>query len=126
MEPPSSHPPQPTSAELLQMLAESPCALAESVSIHVHKEPEPIQYNNYKDFLDTEPPIFREAEEPLQVDEWLNSMEQKFGLVNVADGMKTEYASQQLQGPAGIWWHHYRSTLSKNDKVIWDQFKEAF
>jgi hypothetical protein len=56
----------------------------------------------------------------------LNSIEQKFRLLNVADGMKIEYASQQLQGPVGIWWYHYRSTLSKNDEVVWDQFKEAF
>jgi hypothetical protein len=43
LEPPSSHPPQPTSAELLQMLAESQCALAESVRINVYQGPEPIQ-----------------------------------------------------------------------------------
>jgi hypothetical protein len=57
------------------MLAESQLALAECVSINVHQGPEPIQYNNYKDFLDPEPPIFREVEEPLQADEWLNSIE---------------------------------------------------
>jgi hypothetical protein len=44
--------------------------------------------------LDIEPPIFREPEEPLQADEWLNTIEHKFRLVKVADGMKTEYASQ--------------------------------
>jgi hypothetical protein len=55
---PSSSPPQPTSDELLQMLAESQRALDESVRNHVHQEPEPIEYNNYKYFLDTEPPIF--------------------------------------------------------------------
>jgi hypothetical protein len=57
MEPPSS-PPQPTSIELLQMLAESQRALDESVRNHVHQEPEHVQYSNYKDFLDIEPPIF--------------------------------------------------------------------
>jgi hypothetical protein len=100
--------------------------LAKSVCINVYRGPEPIQYNNYKDFLDTELPIFREAEEPLQADEWLNSIEQKFRLLNVADDMKTEYASQQLQGLAGNWWYHYKSTLPENDGVVWDQFKEAF
>jgi hypothetical protein len=126
VEPPSSHLLQPTSAELLQMIAESQRALAKSCNSNVHQGHEPIQYSNYKDFLDTEPPIFREVEDPLQADEWLNSIEQKFRLLNVADGMKIEYASQQLQGPTGIWWYHYRSTLPKNDEVIWDQFKEAF
>jgi hypothetical protein len=43
VEPPSSQPPQPTSAELLQMLAESQCALAKSVRINVYQGPEPIQ-----------------------------------------------------------------------------------
>jgi hypothetical protein len=70
------------------MLAESQRALDESVRDHVHQEPEPAQYSNYKDFLDTEPPIFREAEESLQADEWLNTIEQKFRVLKVADNMK--------------------------------------
>jgi hypothetical protein len=78
------------------MLAESQRALDESIRNHVHQEPESAQYSNYKDFLDTEPPIFRETEEPLQADEWLNTIEQKFHVLKVADNMKTEYASQQL------------------------------
>jgi hypothetical protein len=51
VEPPSSHTSQPTSAELLQMIAESQRALVESCNSNVH-------YNSYKDFLDIEPPIF--------------------------------------------------------------------
>jgi hypothetical protein len=58
VEPPSSHPPQPTSVELLQIIVESQRALLESCNSTVHQGPEPIQYNNYKDFLETEPPIF--------------------------------------------------------------------
>jgi hypothetical protein len=44
--------------------------------------------------LDTEPPIFREAKEPLQANEWLNTIEQKFRVLKVADDMKTKYALQ--------------------------------
>jgi hypothetical protein len=40
------------------MLTESQRALDESVRNHVYQDPEPVQYINYKDFLDTEPPIF--------------------------------------------------------------------
>jgi hypothetical protein len=46
--------------------------------------------------LDTKPPIFKEAEEPLQADEWLNTIEQKFRLLRVIEQMKAEYASHQL------------------------------
>ena len=58
-----------------------------------HQRPEPNQYSEFKDFLDTKPPIFKEAEEPLQADEWLNTIEQKFHLLRVTKHMKAEYAS---------------------------------
>jgi hypothetical protein len=37
--------------------------------------PEPNQYSDFKDFLNTWPPLFKEAKEPLQADEWLNTIE---------------------------------------------------
>ena len=66
------------------------------------------------------------AEEPLQADEWLNTIEQKFHLLRVTELLKAEYASHQLQGPAGIWWAHFLSSLSANARVTWEQFKLAF
>jgi hypothetical protein len=32
------------------------------------------QYSSFKDFMDTKPPIFREAAEPLDAEEWINTM----------------------------------------------------
>ena len=58
--------------------------------------PELNQYSTFKDFLDTKPPIFKMAEEPLQADEWLNTIEQKFYLLRVTEHQKAEYASHQL------------------------------
>ena len=40
-----------------------------------HQWPKLNQYSSFKDFQDTKPPIFKEAKEPLQVDEWLNTIE---------------------------------------------------
>jgi hypothetical protein len=40
--------------------------------------------------------------------------------------MKAEYASYQLQGPVGIWWTHYLSTLPVGANVSWDEFKTSF
>jgi hypothetical protein len=84
------------------------------------------RHNDFKDFLDTKPLLFKEAEELLQADEWLNTIEQRFHLLHLIDELKTEYASHQLQGPAGIWWSHYRSTLPPNAQLPWEQFKAAF
>ena len=82
--------------------------------------------STFKDFFDTKTPIFKVAEEPLQADEWLNTIEQKFHLLRVTEHLKAEYASHQLQGPAGIWWAHFLSSLPTNARVTWEQFKLAF
>jgi hypothetical protein len=48
------------------------------------------QYSSFKDFMDTKPPIFKEALEPLEADEWINTMEQKFHLVRMTEELKAE------------------------------------
>ena len=44
---------------------------------------EPNKHSTFKEFLDTKPPIFKVAKEPLQADEWLNTIEQKFRLLSI-------------------------------------------
>jgi hypothetical protein len=84
------------------------------------------QYSNFKDFMDTRPPIFKEAAEPMEADEWINTMEQKFCLLRLLDDLKTEYAAHQLHGPAGMWWSHYCTTYPENAPIAWYQFTVAF
>ena len=107
-------------------MAEVLCTIVNHDGRGARQGPEPNQYSDFKDFLDTKPPIFKEAEEPLQADEWLNTLEQKFCLVRLTEVLKTEYASHQLHGPAGIWWSHHRSTMPANAQITWDQFKSTF
>ena len=66
------------------------------------------------------------AEGPLQADEWLNAIKQKFRLLRVTEHQKIEYTSHQLQGTAEIWWTHFLSSLPANAQVTWEQFKLAF
>ena len=79
-------PPHPTPAEMMAQLMETQRSMGEVLrglaqnASHgwgrdQRQGPEPNQFNNFKDFLDTKPPIFKEAEEPLQVDKWLNIIE---------------------------------------------------
>jgi hypothetical protein len=117
----------------MQTVVEGQCLLAEVMhqlvnrdARHGHQGLEPNQYSDFKDFLDTKPPLFKETEEPLQAKEWLNTIEQKFRLLRLTDELKIEYASHQLHGPTGIWWSHYHSTLPPNVQINWDQFKVAF
>ena len=56
--------------ETLRLIAQNTAHVGQQ-----HQGPEPNQYSLFKDFQDTKPPIFKEAEEPLQVFEWLNTIE---------------------------------------------------
>jgi hypothetical protein len=71
--------------------------------------------------MNTKQPIFKEVDEPLQADEWLNTIEQKFSLLRVTKGMKASYAGHQLQGAVGIWWNHHKKTFPADVEVVWDQ-----
>ena len=68
--------------DLMAILAEGQRTMAEALRMIANCDgcgarqgPKPNQYSNFKDFLDTKPPIFKEAEEPLQANEWLNTLE---------------------------------------------------
>ena len=69
-------PPHPTPAEMMAQLMETQRSMGEVLhglmqnagheqGRDQHQGPEPNQFSNFKDFLNTKPPIFKEAEEPL-------------------------------------------------------------
>jgi hypothetical protein len=84
------------------------------------------QYSNFKYFMDTRPPIFKEAPEPLDAEEWINTIEDKFRVLRLTEVLKTEYAAHQLQGPVEMWWKHHRTTFPPNAQISWREFTEAF
>ena len=77
-------PPTPSVNEFFTQLLGNQRAMEETLRLIVQNTArarqqnqwlEPNQYSTFKDFLETKPPIFKEAEEPLQADEWLNTIE---------------------------------------------------
>jgi hypothetical protein len=84
------------------------------------------QYSSFKDFMDTRPSIFKEAAEPLDAEEWINILEDKFHVLRMTEVLKTEYATHQLQGPTGMWWKYHRTTFPPNAHITWREFTEAF
>jgi hypothetical protein len=55
----------------------------------------------YKEFLSTQPPVFSRAEDPLEAEDWLRTIEQKLALICCDSIQKTQCAAQQLQDQAG-------------------------
>jgi hypothetical protein len=83
---------------------------------------------SYQDFLSTQPPLFHKADEPLDADAWLRTIESKFVLLSApcSDTNKALFAAQQLHGTTRIWWDHYYSMQPAGHVVIWDEFRTAF
>jgi hypothetical protein len=90
-----------------------------------HHEPE--QGVNYKSFLNTNPSKFAKAEHPIEANEWLQTIEQRFRVLpNCTESQKAEFAALQLEGPAGIWWKSFLARQPAGRVITWDAFKEAF
>ena len=60
-------------------------------------------------------PLFTKADEPLDVDDWIRTIESKFSLLSVpcSEANKTRYAVQQLRGSARMWSDHYHGMSSR-------------
>ena len=55
---------------------------------------------SYLDFSETRPPLFVKAEDPLEADECIRVIEQKFGLLRCTKTQRPLFVAQQLRGPA--------------------------
>jgi hypothetical protein len=64
----------------------------------------------YVDFTDTWPLVFTKADEPLEADDWLSTMDQKVNLIDCSEYHKPVFAAQQLWGAAGAWWGNHLAT----------------
>jgi hypothetical protein len=56
---------------------------------------DPNAASTYKEFLDTQPLVFTRAEDLLEAEDWLRTIEQKFGLIHCDGVQKTQFAAQQ-------------------------------
>jgi hypothetical protein len=81
---------------------------------------------SYSDFLATYLLVFSWARDPLDADDWLNTIKSKFGLLHCTEYQKTLYATQQLKGPAVAWWASYLVALPVEHHVTWNEFRIAF
>jgi hypothetical protein len=88
--------------------------------------PQGPRETSYLDFSETRPPLFVKVEDPLEADEWIRVMEQKFGLIRCIETQKPLFTAQQLRGPASTWWGNFVAIQPAEHLVTWDEFKLAF
>jgi hypothetical protein len=88
--------------------------------------PQGLHDTRYSEFSETRPTLFIKAEEPLEADEWVRVMEQKFGLIRCTETQKPLFAAQQLRGPASTWWANFVAIQPAGHQITWEEFKLAF
>jgi hypothetical protein len=116
---------------LVNATADNMCFLRELVGNQFQQhggrgQPQGPRDTTYLEFLETRPPLFVKAEEPLKADEWVQVMEQKFRLTRCTETQKALFVAQQLRGPASTWWAKFSAIQPTGHLVTWAEFKQAF
>ncbi|KAK1684100.1 hypothetical protein QYE76_044948 [Lolium multiflorum] len=78
-----------------------------------------------KNFQNTNPPIFNKTEEPLDADDWLQTMENNLEVAQVEAAEKVLFATHYLAGPARAWWTSTRA-MNAGQMMTWEDFKLKF
>ncbi|KAK1664503.1 hypothetical protein QYE76_052662 [Lolium multiflorum] len=100
----------------------STCVLAQNNQGHGnHDHPG----SKLKNFQNTNPPVFSKTEEPLDADDWLQTMENNLEVAGVEDNDKVLFATHYLAGPARAWWTSARA-LNAGQMMTWADFKLKF
>ena len=80
----------------------------------------PPAETDYVSFLSTQPPLFHKADDPLEADAWIRTIEDKLSILNCTEVDKAAFAAQQLRGPAKIWWVNHKALLPAGMRPTWN------
>jgi hypothetical protein len=90
---------------------------------HPHQPP---PRDKHREFMCHKPLTFSSSPDPLQIDDWLKSMENMLNIAQCTDKEKVLYASGRLIGPAAGWWDAYCAAHVSIDTITWAEFSTNF
>jgi exonuclease VII large subunit len=82
--------------------------------------------DKHREFMSLKPPTFASSPDPLDVDDWLKSVEKMLNIAQCTDREKVLYASRRLTGPAADWWDSYTAVHDAADTITWAEFSTQF
>jgi hypothetical protein len=76
--------------------------------------------------MSQKPPTFANSPHPLDVDDWLKSVEKMLIIAQCSDWEKVLYAFGRLTGPTADWWDSYTAVDDVADTITWAEFATQF
>jgi hypothetical protein len=120
-------PPLHTLEQVLAMQAQMLQTMQQTmVNLHAQTQAPPPPRDRLGDFQRTKPPTFSHAMQPIDADDWLNSIEKKLQVVQYNNHERVLLASHQLSGPTADWWDAYMEAHEELENINWPEFRVAF
>jgi hypothetical protein len=124
-------PPPPTLEQVLimhvQMLQTMQQTMANMQQAQGHQPAlQPQQRAKLGEFQRTKPPTFSHSVEPIDVDDWLKTIEKKLLVVQCNNREKVFFDAHQLMGPTADWWDAYVEAHEEPESINWQEFKNSF
>jgi hypothetical protein len=88
--------------------------------------PPQLARDRHREFMSHKPPSFSHSSQPLQVDEWIKTVEKMLNIAWCTDREKVLYASGRLEGTAADWWDAYTAAHDTPNTITWQEFRNRF
>ena len=72
------------------------------------------------DFQRTKPPSFSQVIDPLDADDWLQTIERKLQIAQTEEDAKVPFATHYLEGVAAIWWENAKAMWHADEEITWE------
>jgi hypothetical protein len=96
------------------------------VNLHAQPQAPPPPRDRLGDFQCTKPPIFSYFVEPMDVDDWLKSVNKKLQVVQYNNCENVLLASHQLSGLVADSWDAYVEAYEEPESINWPEFRATF
>jgi hypothetical protein len=123
-------PPPPTLEQVLIMQAQMLQTMQQTMT-NMHQAqghqptPQPQPHDKLGEFQRTKPPTFSHSVEPMDVDDWLKTIEKKLQVVQCNNREKVLFTSHQLEGPVADWWDAYVKAHEEPESINWQEFRNS-
>jgi hypothetical protein len=71
-------------------------------------------------------PIFAHSADPMDVKDWLHTVERELHTAQCNDREKVLYGPRLLRGAAQSWWKSYLATHANPEAITWEEFRDNF